>query len=85
VPYVFMTAVGASIPTPGMIGGYHTFSKEALTGLYRMDPNQAFGVTLVFHAVQYVVTCIVGFLFLWKDGLSLAQIKRLGKGEAKNP
>ncbi|MCX6566444.1 MAG: lysylphosphatidylglycerol synthase transmembrane domain-containing protein [Candidatus Aminicenantes bacterium] len=82
-PYIFLTAVGASIPTPGMIGGYHTFSQQALIELFGMNPNEAGGLTVVFHAVQYVVTCLVGFLFLWKDGLSLVQIKRLG--EAKNP
>ncbi len=82
-PYIFLTAVGASIPTPGMVGGYHAFSKQGLVELFGMNPNEAGGLTVVFHAVQYIVTCLVGFLFLWKDGLSLVQIKRLG--EAKNP
>jgi len=82
-PYVFLTAVGASIPTPGMVGGYHFFSKQGLIELFGMNPSEAGGLTVVFHAVQYIVTCLVGLLFLWKDGLSLVQIKRLG--EAKNP
>jgi uncharacterized protein (TIRG00374 family) len=81
IPYVFLTAVGASIPTPGMVGGYHAFSQMGLTGLFRMDPNQAGGLTVVMHAVQFAGTCLVGFLVLWKDGLSLFQLKRLGKGE----
>jgi uncharacterized protein (TIRG00374 family) len=83
LPYLFMTAVGASIPTPGMVGGYHLFSIEAMTMLFGMDVSRAGGLTIVFHAVQYVVTLVVGFIILWKDGSSLVQIKRLG--EAKNP
>jgi hypothetical protein len=64
-----------------MVGGYHAFSQMGLTGLFRMDPNQAGGLTVVMHAVQFAGTCLVGFLVLWKDGLSLFQLKRLGKGE----
>jgi uncharacterized protein (TIRG00374 family) len=82
-PYIFLTAVGASIPTPGMLGGYEFFSKQGLIELFGMNPNEAGGLTIVMHVVQYIVTCLVGFLFLWKDGLSLVQIKRLG--EARNP
>lgn len=82
-PYIFMTGVGASIPTPGMVGGYHTFSREGMIMLFGMSINQAVGLTFVFHAVQYIVTCLVGFLILKKDGMSLSQIKRLG--EAKKP
>jgi len=66
-----------------MVGGYHAFSKEGLIQLFGMNPNEAVGLTVVFHAVQYIVTCLAGFIILWKDGLSLLQIKRLG--EAKNP
>jgi len=76
-PYVFLTMVGASIPTPGMVGGFHYFSKLALTSLYHVDPNLAVGMTLVTHALQLVVTCLLGYVILWKDGLSLFQVSRL--------
>lgn len=82
-PFIFLTAVGASIPTPGMVGGYHSFSQQGLIELFGMNLNAASGLTVVFHAVQYLVTCLVGFIILRKDGLSLMQIKRLG--EANNP
>jgi len=78
-PYIFMTAVGASIPTPGMVGGYHAFSKEGLVMLFGMNANLAGGLTIVTHLVQYIVTCLIGFIILWKDRLSLFQIKRLGE------
>jgi uncharacterized protein (TIRG00374 family) len=78
-PYVFLTMVGASIPTPGMVGGFHYFSKLGMTQLYGTDPNQAVGVTIVVHALQVVVTCLVGYAILWKEGLSLFQLKKLGE------
>lgn len=76
-PYVFLTMVGASIPTPGMVGGFHYFSKLALTSLYHLDTNLAVGMTLVTHALQLVMTCLIGYVILWKDGLSLFQVSRL--------
>ena len=77
-PYVFLVMVGASIPTPGMVGGFHYFSKLGMTSLYNIDVNLAFVMTIVVHAVQVVVTCLVGYVILWKEGISLLQIKKLG-------
>jgi glycosyltransferase 2 family protein len=78
-PYVFMLMVGASIPTPGMVGGFHYFSKVGLTSFYGLDPNLAIGMTLVIHTVQFVVTCLTGYAILWKEGISLFQVKSLGE------
>lgn len=81
-PYVFLTMVGASIPTPGMVGGFHYFSKLALTSIYGLDPNRAVGITLVTHALQLVVTCIIGYVILWKESLSLFKISQLREMDA---
>ena len=77
IPYIFLTMIGASIPTPGMVGGFHNFSQLGLTMLFGIDPNQAFSLTLVVHAVQLVMTCLVGFVILWREGLTLFQLKKL--------
>lgn len=79
IPYVFMTAVGASIPTPGMVGGYHYFSKLGLTAFFPISDSKAAGMTIVVHALQLVMTCLIGYTILWKEGISLLQIKRLGE------
>ena len=78
IPYVFLVMVGASIPTPGMVGGFHYFSKLGLISLYGIDVNLAVVMTIVVHAVQVLVTCLVGYAILWKEGISLFQLKRLG-------
>ncbi|MCI4444688.1 MAG: flippase-like domain-containing protein [Candidatus Aminicenantes bacterium] len=81
IPYVFLTMVGASIPTPGMAGGFDYFSKLGFTTIYGLDPNLAVGMTIVIHSVQILVTCGLGYAILWKNGLSLFQIRKLGEGK----
>ena len=58
-----------------MVGGFHSFSKLGLIELFGMDANQAAGLTIVVHAVQLVVTCLIGYAILWKEGLSLFQLR----------
>jgi uncharacterized membrane protein YbhN (UPF0104 family) len=81
IPYVFLTMVGASIPTPGMIGGFDFFSQLGMMSLYGLERDLATGMTLVMHAIQIGVTCLIGYAILWKEGLSLVQLKRMGKTE----
>jgi glycosyltransferase 2 family protein len=82
-PYVFLTMVGASVPTPGMVGGFHYFSKLGLTQLYGVDPNLALGATIVVHAIQILMTALIAYVIVWKEGISLFQIRKLG--EDKQP
>lgn len=83
IPFVFLTAVGASIPTPGMVGGFHYFSKLGMTLLMGLPAGRAAGITLVFHAVQLAVTCILGYAILARDGLTVIQLKRMGESESQ--
>ncbi len=78
-PYVFFVLIGASIPTPGMTGGFHLFSREGLTSLFDIDTNLAVGMTIIVHAAQVIVTCLLGYVILWKEGVSLLQLKKLGE------
>jgi uncharacterized protein (TIRG00374 family) len=80
-PYVFLTAVGASIPTPGMVGGFHYFSKLGMVLILGISAGQAAGMTLVFHAVQIAVTCALGYGILAREGLTLFQLQRMGETE----
>ncbi len=83
VPYVFLTAVGASIPTPGMVGGFHYFSKFGMTSLLLIRPDQAAGMTLVAHAVQIGVTCALGYAILSAEGLTLFQLRKMGESDTR--
>jgi len=83
IPFVFLTMVGASIPTPGMVGGFHYFSKLGLTQLFGIDANLALGATIVVHAIQVLMTALIAYVILWKDGTTFFQLRRLG--EDKQP
>jgi len=83
VPYVFLTGVGASIPTPGMVGGFHYFSKLGMVLILGLDPGLAAGMTLVVHAVQIAVTCVLGYAILAHEGLTLFQLKKMGENERR--
>jgi len=82
-PYVFLTAIGASIPTPGMVGGFHYFSKLGMTLVLGIAASRAAGMTLVVHALQIAVTCAVGYGILAREGLTLFQLKRMGESERR--
>jgi len=82
-PYVFLVMVGASIPTPGMVGGFHSFSKFGLTSLFHIDINLAVAMTIVVHAIQLVMTCLMGYAILWKEGISIFQLRKLGEKEGQ--
>jgi len=83
IPYVFLTMVGASIPTPGMAGGFHYFSMVGMTSFLDIAKSKAVGMTIVIHAIQLVVTCLIGYAILWKEGISLFQLKKLGEAADK--
>jgi uncharacterized protein (TIRG00374 family) len=81
LPYVFLTAVGASIPTPGMVGGFDYFSKLGMVLVLRIAPARAAGLTVVVHALQLAVTCLLGYAILAREGLTLLQLKKMGESE----
>jgi len=62
-----------------MVGGFHYFSRIGLTSLYSIDLSKAVSMTIVVHAIQVLVTCLIGYAILWKEGISLFQLKKLGE------
>jgi len=40
-------------------------------------------MSIIVHAIQLVVTCLLGYAILWKEGISLFQLKKLGENEKK--
>jgi uncharacterized protein (TIRG00374 family) len=83
IPYVFLTAVGASIPTPGMVGGFDYFSKLGMVLVLGLAAGPAAGITLAFHAVQLAVTCALGYAILAREGLTVLQLRKLGESEIR--
>jgi uncharacterized protein (TIRG00374 family) len=79
MPYCFLIMVGASIPTPGMVGGYHYFSMLGMTAILGIAEGPAGSMTIVVHAIQVILTVLIGYAILSKDGISLLQVRKLGE------
>lgn len=66
---------GVMIPSsPGFIGTYQFF---CVTGLafWGIKESDALGFSLVYHASQYVPVTLLGLFYLWKDNISLKEIR----------
>ncbi|RLB07892.1 MAG: UPF0104 family protein [Deltaproteobacteria bacterium] len=60
--------------TPGYIGTYHASVTYALI-LYSVPPEKALGLSIVFHAANYIPITLAGLFYLWRHHLSLRRIK----------
>ena len=74
--------VGVAVPTPGAAGGFHYFYKLALTQLFGAPDSAAGAAAIVLHLVTFVPVTILGLVYMWRDGLTLGQVKSVGVGAA---
>jgi uncharacterized protein (TIRG00374 family) len=73
---------GAIIPSgPGFIGTYHAAVMVALA-IFGITHELALSVALAMHASFFFPFILVGFIFLWKESLSLHDLWAI---KAKNP
>jgi glycosyltransferase 2 family protein len=78
-PVFIMTVVafGVSVPsTPGYVGPYDAACQYAVRALGG-GINVASGFTIVLHLSQIIPVVIMGFYFLWKQNLSLKQLREI--------
>jgi len=69
--------LGALIPSsPGYVGPYHYLCWVCLS-VYAVDKSLAFSFSVILHALWYVPLTALGFLFLGKEHVSIAQIRSL--------
>jgi hypothetical protein len=63
---------GIAIPTQGGVGTYEWFGQQALSRFFGVDPSTAAAAILVMHVFAVGPVIIMGFGFLWKEGLSFS-------------
>ncbi|MGQ9618310.1 MAG: lysylphosphatidylglycerol synthase transmembrane domain-containing protein [Candidatus Aminicenantia bacterium] len=80
-PYILILAIGASIPTPGMVGSFHAASRIALVAIFQLDRDLAVGYTLVMHLLVVGITVLLGTLASWQEGLNWIKIKMMREME----
>ncbi len=69
-----VTNLGVLIPSsPGYIGTFHFFAMSALA-VFGAARETALSYAVVSHAMQYLLVTGLGFLFLWRENLSLLRL-----------
>jgi uncharacterized membrane protein YbhN (UPF0104 family) len=67
--------LGIMIPAaPGGLGPYEAAGVFAL-GAFGVTETAAASVAIVSHAMQYLLVTGLGLLFIWREGISLAQTR----------
>jgi uncharacterized protein (TIRG00374 family) len=73
---IVIVGFGTTIaPTPGAIGFYHVFVQATLVKIYNISPTAALAYATVNHGVPFLLTTIVGGLFLIRENVKTLNIK----------
>jgi glycosyltransferase 2 family protein len=72
-----VTALGLAVPTvPGNIGVAHALYAVAVIW-YGVEENSAYAFAILLHAVPHLWMIMVGLVALWRQGLTVGQVKKL--------
>ncbi len=80
----FLT-VGVSLPTPGMVGGFHEAYKLALTEVYGVAIPPAVAAGIAMHFLVNVPVLVLGLALLGREGLSLGQVAEISEEPGPSP
>lgn len=76
--YVLLVVVSVSIlipSSPGFIGVYHGGVVWTLH-LFGIEQHEAVSCAIVLHAAQFITITLMGFYYLYKEGLTLKQLEK---------
>jgi len=76
VPFL---AVGVVTPSPGGAGGYHIICSLALEQLFGASGAAAAATAIVLWFLAWTPIVMLGLFFQWRAGLSLRDIKSMGR------
>jgi uncharacterized membrane protein YbhN (UPF0104 family) len=78
----FLT-VGVSVPTPGMVGGFHEFYRLALTQVYGVPNDTAVAAGIASHALSNLPVLVIGLVALGGEGLTLGKVAKMSEEPIK--
>ena len=84
---LLMVTVGITLPsTPGFAGVMELAIVTGMNELFGVDRSTAFAVAVVYHVTQFVPITLAGFVALWLDRMTLADIRHVEEeSEKKQP
>lgn len=72
-----LVSIGASIPTPGGIGGVHKAIQISLAVFYGIDENLAVSTAILGHALMFLPAIVWGILYLITGRVRFEEVKRI--------
>jgi uncharacterized protein (TIRG00374 family) len=73
---VFLVVAVMVPATPGYLGTYHAACVYALMA-FNVEKEQALGMAVVIHGLNFVPVILAGFYHLWRLDLSLGSLRRV--------
>ena len=80
-PWVVLAFVGVSVSipsAPGFIGVFHAAAAVAL-GILGVARAEAVGYAIILHAVQFIPVTVIGWIFLLREQVTLADVGGPGR------
>ena len=77
------TMVGSLVQLPGVGGGAQVASFIALTRVFKIEPEPAAAAAVVTWLVTFAGSCLAGLPLLIREGLSMGDLRRLARAEAR--
>ncbi len=74
--------VGESIPTPGLIGGFHAFYLITLAEICGVERSTAAAAGITAHALTNLPVLLIGAALLGREGGGLRRITEAARGQA---
>lgn len=78
-------AVGESIPTPGLVGGFHAFYVLALSEVYGIDKIDAVAASIAAHALTILPVLLIGLALLGREGLDGKRLRAVEESAPTHP
>jgi hypothetical protein len=78
-----LLVVGVAMPTPGAIGGFHAMYQITVTKFFGVPVDRAVGAAIVLHAISFVPVTLLGIVFMAREGLSLARMRKMAEEERR--
>lgn len=78
----FLT-VGVSVPTPGMVGGFHELFRIALTESFGVNEAVAAAAGIALHAINNLPVLLLGLALIGREGLSLGRVAEMADQDPK--
>jgi uncharacterized protein (TIRG00374 family) len=78
---LIVSAIGASIPTPGAVGSYHKALEIVLHTFLLLPLNLVVGMAILMHAICFFPVTILGIIFISHEGIKIGEFERLPQKE----